>query len=102
MQAIPYWRLSQQWSQIVNQVGEVVVATRLYVSASNYQQQVPYDVALVDFGNSRMLLPVAVSNQVVSGMKVRVVIRKVEDQLDESVIAYGPKVVALSNQELKE
>jgi len=92
---IASWRKTKELHKELGRVGKIVVWTRIYVAPAGFQQQVPYVVAIVSFGNKEKRTLQLVDydeEQLQVGQKVITVIRRVGFPGKEDIITYGVKV----------
>ena len=89
------WRKNKALHKDIGRVGKIVVWTKIFVAPAGFQQQVPYVVAIVSFGNDeRKTLQVVDydEGQLKVGQKVICVVRRIGFPQKEDIISYGIKV----------
>lgn len=88
------WRRIKSLHNDLGKTGKIVVWTKIFVAPSGFQQQVPYVVAIVDFGKEKRTLQVVdyTEQELRPGQKVVTVVRRIGTVGPEEVIAYGIKV----------
>jgi uncharacterized OB-fold protein len=92
---IATWRKTKELHSLLGKSGHIVVWTRVYVAPEGFTRQVPYIVAIIDFGKEgKKTLPVVDydEEQLQVGQKVITVVRRVGFPGKEDVITYGIKV----------
>ncbi|MEN9327470.1 MAG: hypothetical protein RI947_278 [Candidatus Parcubacteria bacterium] len=88
------WRRQNVIRTILNRKGKVLTWTTIMVPGTDFKRYAPYTVILVEFENGeRTTGPLVDSKdiQLVAGMPVVAILRKVRDTSAEDVIAYGIK-----------
>jgi uncharacterized OB-fold protein len=88
------WRRIKGLHKDLGKTGKIVVWTKIFVAPIDFQQQVPYVVAIVSFGKEKRTLQVVdySEEQLRTGQKVVTVVRRIGSVGAEDVIAYGIKV----------
>jgi uncharacterized OB-fold protein len=92
---VQVWRTTKELHAFLGKKGKIVVWTRIFVAPSGYESELPYIVAIVEFENgSRKSLQVVdyTEEQLKSGQKVIVAIRRIGKAGPDEVITYGLKV----------
>jgi uncharacterized OB-fold protein len=95
---IATWRKTKELHELLGKTGTIVVWTRIYVAPSGFAKQVPYVVAIVDFGKDgkkTLQLVDFDETHLQSGQKVVTVVRRAGFPGKEEVITYGVKVKPL-------
>ena len=92
---VQIWRSHKKLSAYLNQIGKLLVWTKIYVAPTGFEHQTPYIVGIVQFEDGQKL-PVQVvdceENTLKVNQKVITVIRKIGKAKSEDVIEYGLKV----------
>lgn len=89
------WRKTRELPKELGKMGKIVVWTRIYVAPAGFTQQVPYVVAIVEFGEEgRKTLQLVdfEEEHLHVGQKVITVVRRIGFPDKEAVITYGLKV----------
>lgn len=88
------WRQHKKLHTYLNKVGKLVVWTKIFVAPAGFEQQTPYLVGIVDFGNYKMPLQIVdcAEKDLKVSQKVVTIIRKIGKAKSEDVIEYGIKV----------
>ncbi len=91
--SIKNWRLTKNIHQRVGKVGKVISWTKVNVTPSGFENEVPYYVGLVEFpkGQRKMLQFVDFDKEPVIGDNVITVIRRIGKPKPAEVILYGIK-----------
>jgi uncharacterized OB-fold protein len=97
MNPAAYWRANKKWTAWLGQVGTVVAATQIRVSAPGLSEFTPYSYLIVEFTDptapaKRKELMGVTGQVLVSGDQVKCVLRKISIPDDRGVIPYGIKV----------
>lgn len=90
------WREIKKISQQLGRVGKVVTWTKVFVAPTGFEHEVPYLVAIVEFlDGQRTSVQVVdcLEEQIIEGMEVITVVRRIGKPSGEDVINYGIKVV---------
>jgi uncharacterized OB-fold protein len=92
MNAVSVWRTTKELQKHLGKKGKVVVWTKIFVSPEGFEEQAPYNVAIVEFSpGERMTLQVVDCEDLQVGQEVRLVVRRIGKAGKEDVIAYGLK-----------
>lgn len=93
--AVANWRKTKKLPDELGKVGEIIVWTRIYVAPLGFIHQVPYVVAIVEFGKKERRTLQLVDfdeEQLRVGQKVITVVRRIGSPAKEDIITYGIKV----------
>lgn len=91
---VKIWRRQKRIRELLGKKGKVIAWTKIYVAGTDFNQQTPYFVVLVEFENGKRALGQLVDfeeKEIKTGMRVISVLRKVRKVGSEDVIAYGIK-----------
>lgn len=90
---VKIWRNQKKTKALLGKEGRVVSCTYIRVPPLGFEAQAPYPVVIVDLGGKRTIgqLVDFSSTQLVTGQKVRAVLRRVYNPDPEGVIPYGMK-----------
>jgi uncharacterized protein len=95
---VTMWRRTKELHNCLGKKGKIVLWTKLYVAPKGYEADVPYIVAIVDFGDGdRQTLQVVDygSDELQTGQEVITTIRRTARVSPTDVIMYGVKVKPL-------
>jgi len=85
-----YYRNSIKWIQWIGKTGKVIGITTQQVQQSNSTSHLPLQIALVEFEQAQLLLPIALGGpQITIGTKVICTLRKLSSTTENAVIEYG-------------
>ena len=87
------WRKQKQVRPLLNKKGKIITWTKVFVSAPEFKEQTPYNVALVELESGEKVYGQVVDQvETLSiGQEVQSVLRIVQKGNDEGVIEYGLK-----------
>lgn len=91
---VKVWRRQKQIREYLGKKGKVITWTKIFIAGSAYKKFAPYYVVMVEFENEKRLygqLVGIIEDQIMIGMKVKAILRKVRVPEDDGVIAYGIK-----------
>ena len=88
------WRSHKILYNHLNQVGKLLVWTKIFVAPKGFEHQTPYLVGIVQFQDQRLPLQIVDCDEkdLKVNMKLITVIRKIGKAKSEDVIEYGIKV----------
>lgn len=92
------WRKQKQIRPLLGKKGKIITWTIIYVSAPEFKEQAPYQVALVEFENGEKVYGQVVDQQgknIAIGDTVESVLRIVRTGDEEGIIEYGLKFVCI-------
>lgn len=93
--AVANWRKNRELPNELGKAGKIIVWTRIYVAPKGFTHQVPYVVAIVEFGKKERRTLQLVDfdeEQLQVGQKVITVVRRIGSPSKEDIITYGIKV----------
>lgn len=89
---IQTWRKQKEIRPLLGKQGKVITWTKIFVSAPEFKEQTPYNVALVQLENGEKVYGQIVDTQEVNiGQTVESVLRIVKKGDNEDIIEYGLK-----------
>ena len=89
------WRQSKELSKYLGKTGKVITFTKIYSAPLGFEHQVPYCVGIIKFedGHTQALEVVDCPKEnLKTGLKVQVVIRRIGQSEPDELIRYGIKV----------
>lgn len=92
---IQVWRTTKELHKMLGRKGKIVVWTRIFVAPSGFEHELPYVVAIVEFGKGdRKTLQMVDydESQLKPGQEVITVVRRIGKAAPDDVIMYGLKV----------
>lgn len=93
-------RSKKERYEFLGKEGRVVSFTSIAVAPDNLKSRTPYIIAVIDFGKKRATLPLTdvEVKDVELGMKVKGVMRRMQEPDTDGLILYGTKCVPISNK----
>lgn len=91
---VKIWRSQRKIQKLLGLTGNVISFTRVFVPPAGFESQAPYIVAVVKFDNGKRYTAQLVDwdiRHLVSGQKVKAILRRTRDPGEEGVIPYGIK-----------
>jgi uncharacterized OB-fold protein len=91
---VKIWRNQKKIQKLLQQEGEIITFSKVFVPPCGFSAQAPYVVAVVRLKNGINYTAQLVDfeeNQVKTGYKVRTVLRRTSESEGEGVIPYGIK-----------
>lgn len=89
------WRRHRQLHKYLGKQGKVITWTKIFVAPENFESEVPYICAIVEFTDkTRMTVQVidVGDSEIKIGQKVQVVLRRIGKAPADGLIQYGVKV----------
>lgn len=86
-----YWRAAQRWQHHLGQIGTVVASTIIRVAPPELAPQTPYSFLIVQLDSEKIEVMGVDHETFQPGDQVQLVLRKLGQPSDSSVIAYGLK-----------
>ena len=91
---VKIWRRQKNIRKLLGKTGIIVSWTKIFVPGNGFQRYAPYPVVLVEFINGEKAIGQLVDfgdDDLKFGQSVVAVLRKVREETDDGVIAYGVK-----------
>ena len=91
---VKIWRNQKKIQKILGSVGEIISFTQVFVPPLGFEAQAPFIVVIVKLKNGNKYTAQLVDweeKQLITGQKVKAVLRKTRDPGEEGVIPYGIK-----------
>ncbi len=82
--------------------GEIVTYTQIHVAANQFTQEVPFAIGIVELDDGTRVTSQIVecdAKDLREGLRVRCVFRRIQEDGENGVIAYGYKFTPISTQE---
>jgi uncharacterized OB-fold protein len=95
---VKIWRNQKKIRNLLGCRGVIISWTKVHVPPSGFESHAPYIVAIADLGEKGKYTAQLVDykeEELVTGLKIRVVLRKTIDTGQEAVIPYGMKFTPL-------
>ena len=92
---VKIWRNQKKIQKLLEQEGEIVTYTTVFVPPAGFESQAPYVVVVVKLDQKKKITAQLVDweeKQLHIGQKVRTILRRTTDPGEEGVIPYGIKV----------
>lgn len=92
---VKIWRRQKEIRNFLGKKGNILIWTIIYVAGSEFKKFAPYPVAIVKLENGEKLTAPIVDYEkedLKTGRKVKVILRKVRESGAEDVLVYGIKL----------
>jgi uncharacterized OB-fold protein len=91
------WRQHKKLHSYLNQIGKLIVWTKIYVAPEGFEHQTPYIVGIVQLNGEKLPLQIVDCDEedLKINQKVQIVIRKIGKAKSDDVIEYGLKAKIL-------
>lgn len=92
------WRETKKIHKYLGKTGKVITWTKVFVAPSGFEHEAPYISAIIEFKDGKRMAAQIVDcteEQIIEGMEVVTVVRKIGKPASDEIINYGIKVKPL-------